>query len=47
MNICLFFVGAYDEDLEDNDRTKYKEQLQTIGLLGRTILSHSIPVLYK
>ncbi|ENN71590.1 hypothetical protein YQE_11690, partial [Dendroctonus ponderosae] len=36
-----------DEDLEDNDRTKFKEQLQIIGLLGRTILPHSLPVLYK
>ncbi|KAL1506178.1 hypothetical protein ABEB36_005586 [Hypothenemus hampei] len=39
--------GAYEENIEDNDRTKYKEQLQTIGLLSRTILQHSIPVLYK
>ncbi|XP_050303782.1 exportin-4-like [Anthonomus grandis grandis] len=39
--------GIYDEELEDNDRTKYSEQLQTIGIIGRTILSHSVPLLYK
>ncbi|KAK9884914.1 hypothetical protein WA026_009151 [Henosepilachna vigintioctopunctata] len=35
------------EDNEDNDRTKYKEQLQTIGMLGRTVPDHSLPILYK
>ncbi|KAF7282013.1 hypothetical protein GWI33_003674 [Rhynchophorus ferrugineus] len=36
-----------DEDIEDNDRNRYKEQLQTIGMFGRGILNHSLPVLYK
>ncbi|KAL3280017.1 hypothetical protein HHI36_017525 [Cryptolaemus montrouzieri] len=35
------------EDNEDNDRTKYKDQLQTIGLFGRIIPEHSLPILYK
>ncbi|XP_030763867.1 exportin-4-like [Sitophilus oryzae] len=36
-----------DEDIEDNDRIKYKEQLQIVGLFGRCVLSHSLPVLFK
>lgn len=33
------------DDMEDNDRIKFKDQLQTIGMFGRIILSHSLPVL--
>ncbi|CAG9856511.1 unnamed protein product [Phyllotreta striolata] len=35
------------EDNEDNDRTKFKEQLQVIGMFGRVVPRHSLPVLYK
>lgn len=35
------------EDTEDNDRTKYKDQLQTIGLFGRIIPGHALPILFK
>ncbi|KAI4457644.1 exportin 47-related [Holotrichia oblita] len=35
------------EDNEDNDRIKFRDQLQTIGMFGRVILDHSLPVLYK
>ncbi|CAG9772928.1 unnamed protein product [Ceutorhynchus assimilis] len=38
--------GPIEEDMEDSDRTKYRDQLQTIGSISRTILSHSLPVLY-
>ncbi|KRT80011.1 hypothetical protein AMK59_6438, partial [Oryctes borbonicus] len=35
------------EDNEDNDRIKFRDQLQTIGMFGRVVLEHSLPVLYK
>lgn len=35
------------EDNEDNDRVRFKDQLQTIGLFGRFIPSHALPLLYK
>ncbi|XP_056641189.1 exportin-4-like [Diorhabda carinulata] len=35
------------EDDEDNDRIKYKEQLQVIGMFGRVVPAHSLSVLYK
>ncbi|KAJ8985759.1 hypothetical protein NQ317_014412 [Molorchus minor] len=35
------------EDNEDNDRIKFRDQLQTMGVFGRVIPSHSLPVLYK
>lgn len=35
------------EDDEDNDRIKFKEQLQAIGMFGRIIPSHSLPVLFR
>ncbi|XP_011307073.1 exportin-4-like [Fopius arisanus] len=33
------------DNCEEDDRAKYKEQLQTIGNFGRQVLSHSLPVL--
>lgn len=41
-------VNTEDEvdEIEDNDRIKFKDQLQTIGMFGRVILNHSLPVLY-
>ncbi|XP_060526804.1 exportin-4-like [Cylas formicarius] len=38
---------AADEDHEDGDRVKYKEQLQTVGMFGRCVPGHSLPVLYR
>ncbi|KAG5885786.1 hypothetical protein JTB14_031220 [Gonioctena quinquepunctata] len=35
------------EDNEDNDRIRYKDQLQAIGMLGRVIPGHALPVLFK
>lgn len=35
------------DDIEDNDRIKFKDQLQTMGMFGRIILSHSLPVLFR
>lgn len=35
------------DEIEDNDRVKFNEQLQTIGMFGRVILSHSLQVLYR
>ncbi|XP_017771460.1 PREDICTED: exportin-4-like isoform X2 [Nicrophorus vespilloides] len=35
------------EDDEDNDRTKFKDQLQTIGLFGRIVPDQALPILYK
>lgn len=35
------------EDNEDNDRIKYRDQLQTIGMFGRIVPEHSLTVLYK
>ncbi|XP_018330487.1 exportin-4-like [Agrilus planipennis] len=34
------------EDNEDNDRIKFRDQLQVIGMIGRTILRHSLPLLF-
>ncbi|XP_076244217.1 exportin-4 isoform X2 [Calliopsis andreniformis] len=31
--------------IEEDDKTKYKEQLQTVGIFGRQVLSHSLPLL--
>ncbi|XP_063971922.1 exportin-4-like isoform X2 [Diachasmimorpha longicaudata] len=33
------------DDSEEDDRTKFKDQLQTIGNFGRQVPSHSLPVL--
>lgn len=35
------------DEIEEDDRNKFKDQLQTIGMFGRVILSHSLPVLYR
>ncbi|XP_022913181.1 exportin-4-like [Onthophagus taurus] len=35
------------EDNEDNDRIKFKDQLQSVGMLGRLVLDHSLPLLYQ
>lgn len=35
------------EDNEDNDRIKFKDQLQTIGMFGRIIPSYTLPILYR
>lgn len=34
------------EDNEDNDRIKFKEQLQVIGSFGRVVPSYSIPLMF-
>ncbi|XP_072386628.1 exportin-4-like isoform X1 [Diabrotica undecimpunctata] len=36
-----------DDDNEDNDRVRYKDQLQVIGMFGRVVPGHSLQVLYK
>lgn len=35
------------EEIEEDDRTKFKDQLAVIGLLGRQMLDHCIPLLTK
>ena len=35
------------EDNEDNDRIRFRDQLQTIGMFGRIILVHTLPVLCR
>lgn len=35
------------EDNEDNDRIRFKDQLQTIGMFGRIIPEYCLPVLFK
>ncbi|KAK4871455.1 hypothetical protein RN001_016446 [Aquatica leii] len=35
------------EDNEDNDRIKYKDQLQIIGVFGRIVPSHCLPILFR
>ncbi|CAH1119298.1 unnamed protein product [Phaedon cochleariae] len=35
------------EDDEDNDRIRFKDQLQAIGVFGRVVPSHVLPVLFK
>lgn len=35
------------EDNEDNDRSKFKDQLQVIGMFGRVVPGHALPVLFK
>ncbi|KAJ8950696.1 hypothetical protein NQ318_012776 [Aromia moschata] len=35
------------EDSEDNDRIRFRDQLQTIGMFGRVIPGHAMPVLFK
>lgn len=35
------------EDNEDIDRISFKDQLQTIGMFGRIIPGHALPILYK
>lgn len=39
--------GEEIDEAEDNDRTKFKDQLQTIGIFGRQIPDHSLMVLYS
>lgn len=34
------------DESEDNDRTKFKDQLQIIGIFGRKTLDHSLTILY-
>lgn len=35
------------EDNEDNDRIKFRDQLQTIGMFGRVVPEHSLPVIHR
>ncbi|KAJ1532209.1 hypothetical protein ONE63_000829 [Megalurothrips usitatus] len=35
------------QDLEEDDRTKFKDQLQSIGALARQVSGHSVPLLCK
>lgn len=35
------------EDNEDIDRIWFKDQLQTIGMFGRIVPSHSLPIIFK
>lgn len=35
------------EDNEDNDRIKFRDQLQTIGMFGRMVPDHSLLVLHR
>ncbi|XP_039289584.1 exportin-4 [Nilaparvata lugens] len=35
------------EDIEESDRVKFQDQLQVIGLIGRQVPGHSIPLLCK
>lgn len=44
---CINYAPEDIEDNEDNDRIKFRDQLQTIGLFGRLVPDHSFPILYK
>ncbi|GLH05441.1 Exportin-4 [Gryllus bimaculatus] len=35
------------DEIEEDDRTRFKEQLQVIGSFGRQMLSHSVPLLAR
>lgn len=35
------------EDNEDNDRIRFRDQLQTIGMFGRIVPEYCLPVLFK
>jgi hypothetical protein len=35
------------EDNEDIDRISFKDQLQTVGMFGRIIPAHALPIIYK
>ncbi|KAK7874402.1 hypothetical protein R5R35_001498 [Gryllus longicercus] len=35
------------DEIEEDDRTRFKEQLQVIGSFGRQVLSHSVPLLAR
>nr|XP_023018498.1 exportin-4-like [Leptinotarsa decemlineata] len=35
------------EDNEDNDRIRYRDQLQVIGMFGRVVPHHTLPVLFR
>ncbi|XP_034253012.1 LOW QUALITY PROTEIN: exportin-4-like [Thrips palmi] len=35
------------DEIEEDDQTKFKDQLQSVGALGRQVLSHSLPLLCK
>lgn len=35
------------EDNEDNDRIKFKDQLQTIGMFGRVVPEHCLPIIFR
>lgn len=35
------------EDNEDNDRIKFRDQLQTIGMFGRVVPEHSLAVIHR
>ncbi|KAF5273427.1 hypothetical protein FQA39_LY07444 [Lamprigera yunnana] len=35
------------EDNEDNDRIRYRDQLQIIGIFGRIVPSHCLPILFR
>ncbi|KXZ75751.1 exportin-4 [Tribolium castaneum] len=35
------------EDNEDIDRISFKDQLQTIGMFGRIVPGHALPIIYK
>lgn len=39
--------GEEIDETEDSDRTKFKDQLQTIGVFGRHILDHSLVLLAR
>ncbi|GLV31188.1 hypothetical protein CBL_12263 [Carabus blaptoides fortunei] len=39
--------GEEIDETEDSDRTKFKDQLQTIGVFGRHILDHSLTLLAR
>lgn len=39
-------VDEVEED-EDNDRIKFQDNLQAIGLFGRVALDHSLPMLIR
>lgn len=44
-------IGTNDldeiEDNEDNDRIHFRDQLQQIGLFGRLVPEHALPILFK
>lgn len=39
--------GEEIDEAEDNDRTKFKDQLQTIGIFGRLVPDHSLIILFR